>query len=184
MRLKRGGVLWRFLRDYGYDNWQLERGISLCKAFWSLVLGAPFVYALRGLRMWGAWVFRPIDPEHGTGVRDVMRAFMRSMTFPASVSVVMYLASGLYPSIRGYVGLPFVVVIGLWIGVPTVVFGSYGCWALYRSMKEGLADNLAVSEMEAVIGGGLRAIKGRVCPIIRFDDGREGMVVEGGSTNV
>ena len=41
MNLPRDGLFWRLLIVYGYSESRLEKGISLCQAFWSIVAGLP-----------------------------------------------------------------------------------------------------------------------------------------------
>lgn len=174
MNLKKDGIIWATLRLYGYREFSLEDGqVSLCKAFWSIVVGLPFALLFRGIAyvarlLWGgvaAWAqwsvegarfyrdssaegrYRPILDPKGLG-----RMALRLASAPALVLLCVLVA-------RGFGAMLTVAFVLLGV-LGALVAGIVG--AVYLTTHESL------QEVGDVIREGLSSMKSRVCPQLRF----------------
>lgn len=159
MQLPKGGLVYETLRWYGYPAWRLEEdGVSLCKVFWSLVLGIPFILIGRMLNRWGKWVV--------AGYEDIERAgefgfdlILKSLTLP----IFLFLLTGAISLLlfgSGF-GIWWLWPLMLWLMLAAIVAGIW--------VSEQSKVRKPMQEVGAVLGGGLHAVKNHVCPIIRFE---------------
>ena len=177
MRLTLNGPVWNLLVTYGYKEYELFAGISLCKAFWSIVAGLPIVglwFLLRwGFRTlirkpflaWANWTLVSVDKDGNNPIspRDVLQSVVRFMTLPLTATILMFLVG-----LGRWAWWPLRIALVIWAGILLgIVLLLLARWI----SKPGTATH----EISLVTNQAMRAVKNRICPILRFsgNDGPE-----------
>lgn len=169
MVLSKHGIVYAVLKWYGYPDWRLKEGISLCKMFWSIMLGAlilgPFRTLFRVL-LWHERVGQSIARRYGVWL-PVYLGLLELVWFSSLLTLWI-----VHPK-------TFEEWNGWWVAVGTLnvvvlVFVTSTMLALEvpkrRRKKATVQTEPQKSEVGQIVIAFLRAVREKACPIITFEE--------------
>src|SRR3990172_335826 len=113
MILSKNGLAFQALKWYGYPDWRLHEGISLCKTFWSIMVGLLLVAPGRVIAY---------------GWRQTLGRLPEFVSIPLSICLPLLVIATLV-GFAGEVNMALALVFG---GVLGGVFGGLMVWGLDR----------------------------------------------------
>lgn len=153
MTLTRNGLVWKVLKWYGYPDWRLEAGISLCKTFWSILLGMVVLLPLRAyqwvLNLASGWM------DELSGTLFTVAAWAVTASLAVAWALTLFIPWG---RAWAWVATVWVVMLGM-----ALILG-----VIYLIQKG--AVKVSQSEFIEVVSGFAGAVRNRVCPTIRFSE--------------